>query len=261
MASSNHRILTVQRITQVTPNMRRITFGGAGLADFPEGYEGGYIKLLFPDEPRSTPDRPVMRTYTILAHDVESGTVSVDFALHGDSGGIATDWAMSAQPGDRIPIAGPGSVKRVAPGRDWYLLAGDMTAFPALLCNIERLPTEARGYVVIEIASKADKRDLDLPVGMKLHWVLNPTPDVTKGGLVDRIMELPWHDGDVFVWTACEFDSMRRLRSYYRTDRGVTRDQFYLSSYWRAGRTEDQHKLDKRIDNEAGKNTLAAAAV
>ncbi|MGB0903097.1 siderophore-interacting protein [Halocynthiibacter sp.] len=259
MASSNHRILTVQHVTQVTPNMRRITFGGAGLADFPEGHEGGYIKLVFPDEPRSNPDRPVMRTYTILAHDVENATVTVDFALHGDSGGIATDWAISAQPGDCIPIAGPGSVKLAAPGRDWYLLAGDMTAFPALMCNFQNLPEDASGYVVIEIISDADKRDLNLPAGMELQWVVNPTPDVTKGALVDQIMTLPWRDGDVFVWTACEFDSMRRLRSYYRTERGVERDQFYLSSYWRAGRTEDQHKVDKSKDNQADKAALAGA--
>jgi NADPH-dependent ferric siderophore reductase len=44
---------------------------------------------------------------------------------------------------------------------------------------------------------------------------------------------------------------MRALRSYYRTERGVDRDQIYLSSYWRAGRTEDQHKVDKQADSHA----------
>ena len=30
----------------VSPNMQRIILQGAGLADFPEGYEGGYVKLV-----------------------------------------------------------------------------------------------------------------------------------------------------------------------------------------------------------------------
>jgi NADPH-dependent ferric siderophore reductase len=251
MAAPAPRILEVLDREQISPNMLRLHFGGAGVADFPAGCEGGYIKLMFPELPRANPSRPVMRTYSVRSHDPEAGRIAVDFALHGDSGGIATEWAMQAKPGDRMPVGGPGSIKMAGPGRDWYLLAGDMTGLPALLCNIDRLPPDARGYVVIEITTGADRQDLNLPEGMEVHWVINPTPDDTKGRLVDQVRALPWLEGDVFVWTACEFDSMRALRSYYRNDRGLARDQIYLSSYWRAGRTEDQHKVEKQKDSVA----------
>lgn len=259
MAASAPRILEVLETEQISPNMLRLHFGGAGVADFPAGHEGGYIKLMFPDLPRANPSRPVMRTYSVRSHDARQGRIAVDFALHGDSGGIATDWALQAKPGDTIPVGGPGSIKLAGPGRDWYLLAADMTGLPALLCNIDRLPTDAKGYVVVEITSDSDRQSLDLPQGMEVRWVVNPTPDETKGKLVEQIRALPWLDGDVFVWTACEFDSMRALRGYYRNERGLARDQFYLSSYWRAGRTEDQHKTDKQKDSVADQATIAVA--
>jgi NADPH-dependent ferric siderophore reductase len=250
MSKTLPRMLDVLGKERLTPNMLRVHLGGDGLAGFPSGKEGGYIKFIFPDAPRANPDRPVMRTYSIRAHDADRGVVSVDFALHGDAGGIATDWALTAEVGSKIMVGGPGGVKMADLSADWFLLAGDMTAIPALMCNFERLPASAQGYAVIEITSAADKMDLGLPDGIQVHWVVNPAPEKTEGLLVDRIKALPWLDGGVFVWTACEFDSMRALRSYYRNDRGVGRDQIYLSSYWRAGRSEDQHKTDKQADNK-----------
>lgn len=251
MAKPQPRILEVLGTEQVTPNMMRVRFGGSELHTIPEGFEGGYIKLIFMDAPRAHPDRPVMRTYSIRSHDAEKGEMAVDFALHGDTGGLATDWVLNAKAEDQLLVGGPGSVKMVDPEADWVLLAGDMTAIPALMCNIERLPATARGYVVIEITSEVDKQDLNLPEGIQVHWVVTSAPEKLEGKLVAQIKALPWLEGRVSVWTACEFDSMRALRSYYRNDRGVGRDQIYLSSYWRAGRTEDQHKSDKQADSKA----------
>ncbi|GAA6178607.1 MULTISPECIES: siderophore-interacting protein [unclassified Shimia] len=254
MAKPQPRMLEVLGTEHITPNMLRVNLGGDGLNGFPEGREGGYVKFVFPDAPRTNPERPVMRTYSVRAYDPAAGVLTVDFALHGDSGGIATDWALNAQVGDQILVGGPGTVKMASPEADWVLLAGDMTAFPALMCNFLQLPSTAKGYAVIEITSEADKQDLGLPAGVEVHWVVTPSPEKAEGRLVERIKSLPWLAGDVFVWTACEFDAMRALRSYYRNDRGVGRDQIYLSSYWRAGRTEDQHKIDKQ------KEATAAAA-
>lgn len=245
------RSVTVTSVTDITPNMRRITFGGGDLGDFPEGKEGGYIKLIFPDLPRVKPDRPVMRTYSVRSHDVAAQTLTVDFAVHADTGGVAMDWAMQAKPGDEMIINGPGSVKMVPEAADWYLIAADMTGLPAALCNLERLPDDAKGYAVLEITSEADKQPLDLPKGVTVHWVINPSPQDLNNALLDQIKALPWLGGAPFVWTACEFDTMRALRSYYRTDRAVAKDMIYLSSYWRSGRTEDQHKVDKNKDAQA----------
>lgn len=240
----------VQSVVDVTPHMRRIVFGGPGLADFPAEKEGGYVKLIFPDLPRSKPDRPVMRTYSIRSHDAEAGEISVDFAMHNDTGGIAIDWAARAVPGDVMPLAGPGNVKMAPEEADWYLIASDMTGLPAASCNLEMLPANAKGFAIFEITSEEDKQDIPAPPGMQIQWVVEPAPQDLNNSLLNAIKALDWPDGTPFVWTACEFDTMRALRSYYRVEKGVDKTKIYLSSYWRAGRTEDQHKVDKSKDAE-----------
>ncbi|MEM7564712.1 MAG: siderophore-interacting protein [Pseudomonadota bacterium] len=251
MSEPTGREAIVKSVSDITPNMRRIVFGGPALEDFPDGKEGGYIKLIFPDLPRTNPKRPVMRTYSIRAQDVEAGEITVDFAMHADTGGIAIDWASKAKPEDTMPIAGPGTVKMAPPDADWYLIAGDMTGLPAAVCNIERLSSKAKGFAVLEITAEEDKQDIALPEGIELIWVINPSPHELNNKLLDTIKQLNWMAGKPFVWTACEFDTMRALRSYYRSERKVDKNKFYLSSYWRAGRTEDQHKVDKSNDAKA----------
>jgi len=249
MAKSPPRIASVMSVTDVTPHMKRIVFGGPDLADFPEGKEGGYIKLIFPDLPRAKPDRPVMRTYSVRAQS--KGQITVDFAVHADSHGVAIDWAMQAKVGDSIPLTGPGAVKMIPPDADWYLIAADMTGLPAALCNIERLPADAKGHAVFEVSSEADMQEISVPQGFNLSWVVEPKPQDLNNTLLNAIKELPWLDGDPFIWSACEFDTMCALRSYYRADRAVDKKAIYLSSYWRSGLSEDQHKVDKRKDTVA----------
>jgi len=249
MAKSPPRTVTVMSVSDVTPHMRRIVFGGPDLADFPQGREGGYIKLIFPDAPRANPDRAVMRTYSVRAQ--AEGEITVDFAVHADTIGIAIDWAMQAKVGDTITITGPGPVKMVPPDADWYLIAADMTGLPAALCNIEMLPADAKGHAVFEVASEADIQDITVPAGIELSWGIEPKPQDLNDRLLNAIKALSWQEGAPFIWTACEFDTMRALRSYYRTERGVDKRAIYLSSYWRSGRTEDQHKVEKRQDSAA----------
>lgn len=254
------RTAIVKAVESVTPNMLRITFEGPDLADFPAGHEGGYIKLIFPDLPRSNPNRPVMRTYSIRSHDAGAGEIAVDFAMHADTGGIAIEWAAGTKPGDEMEIGGPGSIKMAPPDADWYLVAGDMTALPAGLCNLEILPADAKGYAIFEITEEADKQDIALPEGFEVRWFVNPVPHEDKGVLLQAVKDVPWLDGAPFVWTACEFDTMRELRTYYRTERGVDKKALYLSSYWRAGRSEDQHKIDKRKDAKADAPAIQSIA-
>lgn len=252
-AENNPRLrrATVLSVTDITPHMRRVVLGGDMLQEFPEGFEGGYIKLVFLDHPASEPTSPIMRTYSIREHDTARGQITVDFASHSDTGGVAMDWVQSVASGDDIALLGPGKVKMVPKQADWYLIAADMTGLPAALRNVEMLPEKARGHVILEIPTEADKQDLPLPQGMSIQWVINPAPQDLNHVLLDVVKSAEWLDGAPFVWTACEFDTMRALRTYYRTERGVERDSFYLSSYWRVGRSEDQHKMDKRKDANA----------
>ncbi|NAX22053.1 SIP domain-containing protein [Vibrio sp. V39_P1S14PM300] len=249
--------LVVLSTTQLTPNMQRIVLQGDGLSRFPTDCAGGYIKLLFTPEggtDLSVLDdnaRPVMRTYTIREIDHQSATVTVDFVRHqvnDTSCGHAARWAMQAKPGDTINIAGPGTIQNLNTDADWFFLTADMTALPALSVKLASLPENARGYAVIEIQDKDDIQALEGPAGVTLDWVI---ADTKTNRFVEKVKAKNWLAGNASVWCACEFESMRALRQYFRNEHGVDREFIYISSYWKNGVTEEGHKVIKREDAKA----------
>lgn len=262
MPKSFPRRLTVVSTENVTPNMQRLVLGGSDLGGFPEGQESGYIKLLFPlpGESKLPTVESIelgalvqMRTYTIRKYDPNALELTVDFVLHGEGehAGPASHWAKTATPNDEVIIIGPGPSKLVDMSADWFLLAGDMTALPAISCNLEAMPRTGTGYAVIEIHSPADKQPLVKPEGVEIIWVINPHPDRENTRLTDAVKALPWLEGRPSVWAACEFSNMRLLRAYFKQDRAVPREALYVSSYWKIGSTEDQHKIAKQLDARA----------
>ncbi|PXC10942.1 NADPH-dependent ferric siderophore reductase, partial [Vibrio parahaemolyticus] len=221
------KTLVVTDTETITPNMQRITLQGEALSHFPRDCEGSYIKLLFNDmggadlSILSEDDRPIMRTYTIRRFHPETSTIEVDFVRHVTQdlqGGFAARWAMAAQKGDTINIVGPGSISNLNTEADWFFMAADMTALPALSAKIRTLPEEAKGHAVISVMSPADIQPLHAPAGMELIWL-------TEGqALADSVRELEWLDGNASIWCACEFDSMRALRQYFRNEKEVDRE-------------------------------------
>ncbi|WP_347304059.1 siderophore-interacting protein [Croceibacterium sp. TMG7-5b_MA50] len=231
----------------LTPNMLRVTLGGAGLAGFPAGQAGGYLKLRVPAQGGG---KPCVRTYTISAQGQDG--LEVDFALHADAhgkAGPATAWALGTDVGDVLEVGGPGAAKPLPAGHDFYLVAGDMTSLPAISVNLAALPDNARGLAVIEISDTADRQDLPCPAGVELAWLVKQ-PGSDPDLLARTLRSRPWPQGSVYAWAACEFAAMRALRTYLRDERGLMPDRLYISSYWQAGSTEDRHREVKRADAE-----------
>lgn len=243
------RVFDVLSTSMVTPNMRRVSIGGAALGGFPAGQDGGYLKLYIPGA--SQAEKPSVRTYTIR-HQTRDA-LDIDFALHGHggAGGPAVSWAHTVQPGDRIAAGGPGPAKPLPPGADWYLLAGDMTALPALAVNLAALPDDAVGHAVIEVQTEADREDLPHPAGVSIHWLVNPEPGHRPEVFELAVRSAPWAAGHVYAWCATEFEAMRRTRQYLRTERGLSPEQLYISSYWKQGLVEDEHREVKYADSVA----------
>ncbi|MCK6265057.1 siderophore-interacting protein [Vibrio sp. ZSDE26] len=243
--------LTVVQSEQISPNMRRITLHDNALAHLPENCEGNYIKLLFNSRggtdlsTMSEDERPVMRTYTIRRYSPELRTIEVDFVNHITQDlqcGFAARWAMNTKAGDTISVVGPGTIQDISTEVDWFFMVADMSALPALSAKIKKLPIGARGYAVIKIIEKGDIQPLKVPDNFQVIWL---TGDES---LVSNVTSLPWLEGTPSVWTACEFDSMRVLRDYFRNEKEVKRENIYISSYWKKGVSEDGHKIFKRED-------------
>jgi len=236
------RTLEVIRKHALTPHMLRVTLGGPGITGFPEDSDGGYIKIHLGDgEGHSDTSR--VRTYTVRRFDGRN--IDVDFVLH-ESDGPAARWAQSCRPGDTIKVGGPGPRKSVDPSADWVLIAGDMSALPAICANIERMSPTAKGFALLEVIGDEDRQDLRAPEGLQVKWLVNPDPETENSVLFDAVRSLAWLPGRPCVWVAGEFNQSLAIRSYLKAEHGVTRDHMYASSYWQIGHTEDGHRINKR---------------
>ena len=242
--------LGVSDTRRISPSMHQVTLAGDDLLSFPEGQAGGYFKLIL--EPGDDGRKPLMRTYTIRRQRARE--IDVLFALHGDHGaGPATSWALAAQIGDRMTIRGPGPAKPSPTDCDFYLIAGDMSALPAITANLESMDRSARGVAVLEIQDQDDAIAINAPAGMELRWVVNREPGLHPDLLVERLREVTFPEtalatGAVAGWAACEFEAMKRLRSFLRDEIAIAARRLYTSSYWKLGLNETEHKLVKRED-------------
>ncbi|SFH00031.1 siderophore-interacting protein [Neptunomonas qingdaonensis] len=248
-AKRSAKVLTVVASKQLTKNMLRLTLQGKELASFPDDTEGAYFKFAFDN---AGAEKPVMRTYTVAKFRRDQHEIDVDFMMHSSADGIvdgvALPWAIQAKAGDKVSIFGPGPARFINAEADWFLLAADMTALPALIANLAILPPDATGYLVVEILSDEDRQPLLVPKNMEVIWVVNPHAGSDASPLYDAIRQLPWPDGQVAIWTACEFKTMKRIRKYYAEDKAVAKSHLYISSYWKQGLKEEEHKAAKQVD-------------
>jgi iron complex transport system ATP-binding protein len=227
--------------------------------------------------------RGAMRTYTAAELRRINGRsyLSVDMVTHIDSeiSGPAARFAESAAIGDTLYVLGPnrrlcgpeyggidfrpGNARRV-------LLVGDETAQPALCAIAATLPDDAVGDIVIEVPHASLARDLEVPRGVRVSWLVR-SPGQTHGMLLDatvRKLARHWADcaqtdhpgeeaeldpvdidheilwetteatGDRYAWIAGEAGVVKGLRRYLVSDLGVDRRSISFMGYWREGKQE-----------------------
>jgi NADPH-dependent ferric siderophore reductase len=255
--------LTVLRREQLSAHMVRIVAGGPGFADYVNNdFVDRYVKIVFPqpgvDYPqpldlwaiRETMPReqwPHTRTYTVRWVDTAAGELAIDFVVHGDEG-LAGPWAAAAQPGDTLIFTGPGGGYNPDPAADWYLLAGDEAALPAVAAVIESLPAHARGVAFIEVGSDADVQAIAAPAGLELVWLQRgDVPAGESSQLVEAVRTAAWPEGRVNVFAHGERGYMKGLREVLFRERGLDRSQVSLSGYWAKGRVEDVFQAEKKL--------------
>ncbi|MEL6508756.1 MAG: siderophore-interacting protein [Pseudomonadota bacterium] len=251
---SGPRLLTVKEAWRLTPNMIRVVFAGPELAGFPEGREGGNCKLMIPDVGETKDgfaDRlqngpaPVRRTYTVRRFDTVTQELSIDFVAHGDEG-PASRWATQAKPGDFLGFAGPSTPKITHFEADWYLVAADPSAIPVAAAALEAMPRDAKGVAIFEVTAPEDQQDIDIPEGIDVHWLVQPDPHKPSTAQEDLIRSLDWPDGRVQTCIAGESGVIRSLRGFLANEKHVTKEDMYISGYWKIGLIEDQHQKAKR---------------
>jgi len=245
------RRVAVHRVERLTPRMVRITLVGAELAGLTVEQPAASVRMLLP-APGSDdlvvpewngnefllPDgrRPTIRTFTPWRGDPDALELEVGIVVHG--GGVASEWAQSAQPGDEAAISGPGRGYVVDQDAPAFLVAGDETALPAITQVLDALPAGAPAHVRVEVAH-ADGR-LELPEHANAHveWrVLAPgAPPGEALAEAVRDADLP---PDTRVWVAGEAAAVQRIRRHLFEERRIPRAWTAVRGYWKHGRAGD----------------------
>lgn len=255
--------LTVREKQWLSPSMVRVIADIAEPALFQDiAAPEKYVKLVFfhPDSQLGPhPDywelkeslppelQPVTRHMTLRRVEPDLGQVWIDIATHGDTG-YAGPWAMNCQPGDTLVALGPGGKWIPDPTASWNLLVGDDTAIPAIMANVEALPADARGEVILEVQGPEHEQNLELPPGMILRWCHRDAQEQDTRALVEAAKTAAWPQSPqgVQVFAHGEREAVKLLRPLLFEVHGLNRDQVSISGYWARGRTEEVFQAEKR---------------
>ena len=242
------RRLTVKRITELSPSMRRITLTGDDLDGFLSASFDDHVKLMVPeksgdelnlpilgesglvfDENRP---RPAMRDYTPRHYNADANELDIDFVLHHD--GPATVWATQAQVGHTLGVAGPRGSFVVPTAFDWHVLIGDETALPAISRRLEELPASAKALVIIKIDRDDSRIELISRAKLEVHWVTEADVDAAGiGALEAAVRGLTLPEGEGYIWAAGEYSDIKAVRQYIADEWVIDKSRIRASSYWR----------------------------
>ena len=235
-------------MSRIAPRLVSVWVGGDALEGFATAAPTSHLKVFLPADgqtapilPEYTPDGvvraedgppPAVRTYTPRRFDEASGTLEIQFVLHG--AGPASEWADRASVGDQLAVAGPGGRFSMDPAAERWWIAGDESAIPAVGTLLEALPDSAAAEVHLEVAGPDDEIELASPGKTTITWHHRRTPDAWGTELDEAARGAAIADG-TRVWVACEAAAMRGIRRYFLGERRLPASSLVTRGYWRLG--------------------------
>lgn len=253
MSRTFHQVTVADR-RMLTPGMVRLTFAGDDLATFRStGIGDEYLRLFFPDEETGELVLPIIdengswtypegkppvrcATYTVRRFDAEARRMDIDFVVH--EGGIASEWAQSARPGDQMVINSPRGLYVPPADMQWQLLIADATGLPALARLLEQTPRDIKSRIFVEVATAADEQRLPEHPGATVTWLHGCGNGMAPSRLEEivRSVQLPAAPG--YIWVAGEQKAVRAIRKYVRQELKLPADRYKLVAYWIEKRQE-----------------------
>jgi NADPH-dependent ferric siderophore reductase len=237
-------LATVAAAALETPSMRRLTLAAPAFAEPGIEQPGEIITLGWPEEGESElvlpqlgwrfPDAPEQhwRNFSVRASDPASGTLDVEFFLHGDSG-RAGAWGTRAEVGDEVGFAGPRTHWVADPGAEWTLLLADETGLPALLAIAESLPAGHRALALVEVGDEGERRAVGSAAEVEWRWCSRGgRPPGTTTVLLDELRRTALPSGPGQAWGGGESLAMRDLRRHLAATCPAVAGRTRLLGYW-----------------------------
>ncbi|MFD3974205.1 siderophore-interacting protein [Streptomyces cyaneofuscatus] len=243
----------------LSPGFASVTLGGPAVRDLLIAGGDQAVRLFFPREgqpglrmptvsneawiaqlmllPKSV--RPWVRNLTIRRARPEQGEIDIEFALHGDA--PLSSWVRRVEPGDPAGIFDIGTTYRPPEHAEGQLLVGDETALPAILSILDGADESTApppSEVHLEVASSADIRPVETPVGVRIHWYARDDAALRPGALVVAgVRDAALPSGRFSTWVAGESRLATSVRRYLVNERGVPKRDVTFVGYWRLGRS------------------------
>lgn len=237
--------LVVLRREFVTPGMVRVVAGGPGLSGLTSVAPDDHVKIVFPDDDGQwrLPTRaagdvalewprpfPATREYTIRRLSLDE--CWIDFVVH--AGGLASDWAVACEPGDRMVITGPRTGYVVPPEFTHHLLLADHTALPAVARWLEDLAPGISADVAVRIPDSGEQQNLVVDERRRVTWLPDDGPVDSLAMFADAVPRDSARP--TYLWAAGEASVLKPVRVWARTH-GFARGTCDIAGYWRRPRT------------------------
>jgi len=219
---------------QISPHLIRLRLAGRAPDWFPStGIPDEWVGLIVPGQYQ-------VRYYTVRG--LAGAEIVLDVVVH--EMGLVTEWASHDCVGEHAIITEPKGSYAPPQDAEWQILAGDLTAMPAIAQIIEstELPTKV-------LAEVADDLPDYLPTGAEVTWL---SPPHAGSALSAAVESIAWPDGVGYFWMAGESGQMRAIRKYLMRERRGT--AYDVMGYWRRSASRQPRAVDPGPIWRAGKS-------
>ena len=172
------------------------------------------------------------RYYTVRS--LADGLLTIDVVVHEQ--GLVTEWAQTECVGETVGLSAPKGSFALPADAGWVLLAGDLTALPAMA----RIAEQVKGLPV-EIHA-------EVPDGPMPDYLAAPASwhhaDSGTSDLAQIVAGIEWPDGPGYFWMAGESAQMRDIRRHARHDLGWDTRHYDVMGYWSGSRGRQAREVD-----------------
>lgn len=236
------RRLRLAERTWITPGYVRLRLAGDDMADFVTEGPDDHIRIFFPGGDPETDEELAAapsREYTPARWGAD--WLDLDFVLHGDpaagTAGVASTWAATAPIGALAGIRGPRGSKIVDGRPDYWFLAGDETAVPAMRRFAGLMDDRARGRILVEVSDTAHELPIDAPAGVAVEQVHRgaTAPASTLAARLSALGNEERPSGSILGFIAAEQSIVKPARDLLLERWEVPADQTVIKGYWKRG--------------------------